>query len=190
MKRQRKRNTEQDSFFYSEDYGFLGHLLYSERLIQGISLERVACDLNLSSYIIKNLETGYLNRTPGLSYMQGFLRTYASYLELDSKEISTYLTIPPNTLLEEESVLKTPFQLRQLPSNSILWGSISVLVILLIGYGALRSPLSPRSRLHSIALYHPTIKPLDTKESYSDKLEKSINQFLSIYYKPFAKTPS
>lgn len=130
------KNRDQRSSFYSEEYGFLGHLLYSERLLQGISMDAVARDLNLSSYIIKDLETGHLNRMPGKSYMLGFMRTYASYLGLDAKEMVHNVNATNISIFEEETVLKVPFQHRHLPSKSVLWGSVCALILIIMGYSA------------------------------------------------------
>lgn len=184
MKTQRKKNRDQRSVFYSEDYGFLGHLLYSERLLQGINLETVARDLNLSSYIIKDLETGHLNHMPGISYMSGFMRTYASYLGLDELEMVQCVRIPQSSVFEEERVLKVPLQQRQLPSQPILWGAICALIIIIIGYSSFK-PSPELSPLYSVKL-DSTLSP-DTR---TEDLKSSINQFLDIYYKPFAQDTS
>ncbi|MDP3935783.1 MAG: DUF4115 domain-containing protein [Alphaproteobacteria bacterium] len=179
MKIQHKKNTDQRPVFYSEDYGFLGHLLYSERLLQGISLETVATDLNLSSYLIKDLETGHLNHTPGLSYMSGFMRTYAFYLGLDGMEMVHYVRVPKPSVFEEERVLKVPLQQRQLPSQPIVWGAVCALILIVIGYSSLK-PSTQLSPLYSVKL-DSTLSP----DNHTEDLKTSIHQFLNIYYKPF-----
>jgi len=184
MKLLRKESREQTSIFYSEDYGFLGHLLYSERLRQNISLKTVTVDLNLSTYIINNLETGYLHRTPGVAYMLGFMRTYATYLGLDSQEMIRYVHPPSHTFFEEESVLKVSLQQRQLPNNLLLWGSVVGLVLVIITYIFLRSDSG--SALHMVKLNKDLIVPSPSKDApYSENLLTSINQFFNIYRKPF-----
>lgn len=181
MKTQRKKNRDQESVFYSEDYGFLGHLLYSERLLQGITLETVANDLNLSSYIIKDLETGHLNHMPGLSYMSGFMRTYAAYLGLDGLEMVHCVRLPKSSVFEEERVLKAPLQQRQLPSQPILWGAICALIVIVIGYSSFK-PSAQFSPLYSVKL-DSSLSP-DTR---TEDLKPSINQFLDMYHKPFVQ---
>lgn len=190
MKRQRTKNSEKTSIAYSEDYGFLGHLLYSERLMQGLSIETVAIELNLSSYIIKNLETGFLNRAPGFAYMVGFLRTYASYLGLDGKEVTNYVTPLRETLFEEESILKIPFQQRQLPSQPILWGSVFALSLTFLGYIWLESLDKTTYGLNSIAFKDDSINLPKTNNHLNEDIEQSINHFLKIYHKPFIKVQS
>jgi cytoskeleton protein RodZ len=181
MKTQRKKNRDQRPVFYSEDYGFLGHLLYSERLLQGISLETVATDLNLSSYLIKDLETGHLNHMPGISYMSGFMRTYASYLGLDGMEMVHCVRIPKPSVFEEERALKVPLQQRQLPSQPIFWGAVCALILIIVGYSSFK-PSSQFSPLYSVKL-DSSLSP----DKPSEELTSSINQFLDIYYKPFAQ---
>lgn len=183
MKPQRPKNRDQRPAFYSEDYGFLGHLLYSERLLQGISIDTVATDLNLSSYIIKDLETGHLNHMPGISYMSGFMRTYAAYLGLDGMEIVYCIRIPKSSVFEEERVLKAPLQQRQLPSQPILWGSICTLMLIVVGYSSLK-PSAQFSQLYSVKLDNNL-----SQDTYHEELRTSINQFLNIYYKPFVLAP-
>lgn len=152
MKSSLKKTLKYKDILYSEDYGFLGHLLYSERIHHGISKERVALDLNLSSYIIENLETGHLNRTPGLSYMTGFLRTYASYLGLDSQELIRHIKPLESSVFEEETVIKVPLQQRQLPSYQIVWGAVFILILILVGYSSSLSNDDQTSSLHAIRL--------------------------------------
>lgn len=187
MKMQRKQHKDQRSNFYSEDYGFLGHLLYSERLLQKISLESIAVDLNLSSYIIKDLETGHLNRMPGQPYMLGFMRTYASYLGLDGKEMVKNVRVNKTSVFEEETVLKVPFQQSHLPSKSVLWGSVCALILIIIGYSASKttSKLSP---VFSVKLDSNLVTD-NTPESvkHTENLNTSIENFLNTYYKPFIK---
>lgn len=180
------KNIKNSAVFYSEEYGFLGHLLYSERIFQGISIEKVALELKLSSYIIKNLETGYLSQSPGLSYMLGFLRTYASYLGLDEKEISNCVHSVKNTFFEEEPVLKVPFQKRQLPSKTIVWGSTLGLGITILGYVWFKSLPIDEPGIYSVTLIDHNLRTLPQTTNYSNEdLSHSINEFLNIYQKPF-----
>jgi cytoskeleton protein RodZ len=190
MKRKRTNSNEKVSISYSENYGFLGHLLYSERLIQGMSIEKVALELNLSTYIIKNLETGFFNRTPGLAYMVGFLRTYASYLGLNGKEISSYVTPLKETFFEEEPILKTSFQQKQLPSQPVLWGAIFALSLVLLGYIWLDSLYKTPHQLNLIVVNDDQISVPKPDNYLNDETERSINHFLSIYHKPFVQTHS
>lgn len=187
MPTQRKKNRTQRSVFYSEDYGFLGHLLHSERLLQKISLEKVALDLNLSSYIIKDLETGHLNRMPGQAYMLGFMRTYASYLGLNGIEMVQNVKVAKNSFFEEEKVLKVPFQQQHLPTKPVLWGSVCALILIIIGYSASKasSQLSP---IYSIKVDNDLLpKDVSSSIKHAENLNTSIEQFLNIYYKPFVK---
>lgn len=180
-----KKNQITKSIIYSEDYGFLGHLMYSERLLQNIALDTVAQDLNLSSYIIYNLESGHFNQTPGFSYMMGFLRTYASYLGLDVSDITKYIPPHSESIFEEESVLRVPFHEKQMPGKIILTGSMVVLGLIILGYSLLRFDPESDSPLYLIKLD----KDLSTKDSLNiynkEVLLSSIRQFLAIYHAPF-----
>lgn len=181
MKNSRKRIHANRPINYDEDYGFLGHMIYSERKILGISKERVAIDLNLSSYIIENLETGHFNRTPGLSYMTGFLRTYAEYLGLNPQELIRYIRPVETSVFEEETVLKVPFQQRQLPSPRILWGAVFILILMLVGYSSPLFQEDHPSPLHAVTLDDR----LTTSSCIEEDTIASLQNFLNIYHKPF-----
>lgn len=185
MQPNHKAKKGQEAVFYSEDYGFLGHLLCSERLLQNIPFNTVARDLNLSTYILRSLESGHFNSTPGLSYMVGFMRTYAAYLGLDGSEMARYIRSPANIFFEEEHVLKVPVQRRQLPSPSVLWGATAALVMLILGYMIFRSDVPTDSPLYLVKLDGDLMeKPLAIAKDNSDILS-SVNQFMAIYHKPF-----
>lgn len=53
------------------------------RAARGISLEQVARDTQISTRFLEGLETGDYSVFPGPTYVTGFIRSYAAYLELD-----------------------------------------------------------------------------------------------------------
>lgn len=184
MKTRRKKSNEIMPIVFSKEYGFLGHLLYSERLYQHISLEKVAEELKLSTFIVKNLESGQLDSNPGFSYMIGFLRTYANYLGLNEKEIIKIVRPPINAVFEDEVVLKVPFQKQQLPSKKIIFTSVIALCVLFVVYFKLATPtdLSLYSLVHFSEDEAISSLPAYTKQ---EKIQQSIQYFLDVYYYPF-----
>lgn len=172
------------STLFSKEYGFLGHLLYSERLYQQISLETVAEELKLSTFIVKNLESGHLEFTPGLSYMIGFLRTYANYLGLNEKEIVKLVRPPVNSVFEDETILKVPFQQQLLPSKKII--SISIIAICLIFIVYFNFVTSSNFSLYSLVQVSEN-EAISSLATYieQEKIQKSIQYFLDVYYYPF-----
>ena len=173
----RKKHKDESKGTYAEDYGFLGHLLHSERLLKNISIEKISVDLNLSSYIIKDLETGHLNRMPGQAYMLGFMRTYADYLGLDGIEMVQNVRVIKTSMFEEETVLKVQLKEQHFPSKSVLWGSICALILIIIGYSASKatSQLSP---VFSVKLDHDLVyNDMALSDPHTKKLNTSIEHF-------------
>ena len=57
--------------------------LRAARMARGISLEQVTRDIHISKNFLEALEAGDYTEFPGDAYITGFIRSYASYLELD-----------------------------------------------------------------------------------------------------------
>ncbi len=119
---------------FSEKYGFLGHLLHSERLLKRISVESVAKELNLSTYIIQSLETGQLNQTPGFSYMVGFVRTYAEFLGLNGEELISLLRDKSSHYFSNEAVFKLSLKSTQIPNRWVVLGSVLSVCLIWVVY--------------------------------------------------------
>lgn len=145
---------------FSEEYGFLGHLLHSERLLKGIPLEKVAEDLKLSTYVIQSLETGQLDQTPGFSYMIGFIRTYARYLGLSARELVEALQ-QKTSIFRNEMVLKNPLRASQLPSRSVVLGAAFFVVAMFSLYVSTQK----RDKTATSYVDNPA---LDTREAPAD----------------------
>ena len=63
----------------------LGEDLKHARLLAGHSLEDVSKVLRIRLSYLRSLESGEFDELPGLTYAIGFLRSYSSYLDLDSE---------------------------------------------------------------------------------------------------------
>ena len=64
-----------------------GATLGEARAASGISLEQVARDTHISTRYLEALEEGDYSVFPGPAYVTGFIRSYASYLELDPQPL-------------------------------------------------------------------------------------------------------
>lgn len=69
----------------------LGEKLRLAREKRGFSIGEVAERLKLPARQIEGLESGNYEGLPELVFVRGFLRTYGRFLELDEKEVATYL---------------------------------------------------------------------------------------------------
>ncbi len=61
--------------------------LREARMARGISLEQVTRDIHISKSFLEALEAGDYTDFPGDAYVTGFIRSYASYLELDPEPL-------------------------------------------------------------------------------------------------------
>ena len=67
--------------------GDLGQLLQEAREQKGVSLEEVEEATRIRQKFLQALEEENFGTLPAETYVKGFLRTYAMYLELDPKEV-------------------------------------------------------------------------------------------------------
>ncbi len=67
--------------------GDLGQLLREARERKGVSLEQVEEVTRIRQKFLQALEEGNFGALPAETYVKGFLRTYAMYLELDPEEL-------------------------------------------------------------------------------------------------------
>ncbi len=94
----------------------IGGKLIAARETKGVSLEQAARDTHISKRYIAALESEDFDDFPGEAYFLGFLRSYASYLGLDSNDVVTlYRNIqlqeqpaPINELLDRKPRRKLP----------------------------------------------------------------------------------
>lgn len=69
----------------------VGVLLSNERIKRGISIQQAADYLKLSRSQIEALEADDFERLPGATFVRGFVRNYAKYLELDPAYLMTLM---------------------------------------------------------------------------------------------------
>ena len=61
--------------------------LREARTARGLSLEQVTRDIHISKGILAALELGEYSDMPGEAYVTGFIRSYATYLEIDPEPL-------------------------------------------------------------------------------------------------------
>lgn len=67
--------------------GSLGDELRAARAARGLSVSDVEADLRIKAYYIEAIENGDRAALPDKVYVDGFVRNYATYLQLDPEEI-------------------------------------------------------------------------------------------------------
>lgn len=105
--------------------------LLTAREAKGVSLEQAARDTHISKRYIVALESDALDEFPGEAYLLGFLRSYATYLELESDEL---VALYRNMQLQEQPApineLLNRRPPRQIPVKPIV---LTVLVLIILG---------------------------------------------------------
>ncbi len=69
------------------DYVDLGKYLRDVRESQNIAVEQAGLALHIRPKYLYDLESGNLEGMPGRAYLRGYIKNYAEYLRLDSREV-------------------------------------------------------------------------------------------------------
>lgn len=94
-----------------------GEKLSQARLEKGLSLEEVSKKTKIKENFLEEIEKGEYQKLPSVSYAQGFVRSYAKFLDLNEEEImaifrrefdeeKTYKVLPKGFETEEFAVSK------------------------------------------------------------------------------------
>jgi cytoskeleton protein RodZ len=67
--------------------GTAGEMLRAARIQKGIGLEEISAAINVRVGQLRAIEEGNLSALPGMTYATGFVKSYATYLKLNSAEI-------------------------------------------------------------------------------------------------------
>jgi len=116
----------------------VGHVLRNARLARGLSTEDVSRQLRISVHQVEAIEKEDFDKLPGRTFLRGFVRNYANFIQLDPMPLLESLPGPAPTLAAQEP---TPLKNKQLSfSENRRDGSgsthlITIVVFLLIASG-------------------------------------------------------
>jgi len=115
----------------------VGAALRAQRLKQGLDLAKVSGDLKIRRPYLEALEDSRDSALPGRAYAIGFVRTYSTYLGMDSKEtVDRFkLEISPETELTDERLAEEYPYVEAGPERR--WPKGSLLILLLISFAAI-----------------------------------------------------
>lgn len=65
----------------------VGEMIRQARVNQGLTVEGVSAAINIRAAQLRAIEDGNLDLLPGMTYALGFVRSYATYLKLNSAEV-------------------------------------------------------------------------------------------------------
>lgn len=112
-----------------EEKNALGEVLRKQRKAKGISLVEVSEHTKVGKRYLEALENGEYGLLPGESYIRGFLRAYAKYLELDDEALlRQYLEYRQQEAQRPESY---PDRVREKGEvNPSIWSALMVILVL------------------------------------------------------------
>ncbi len=110
----------------------IGEQLRTVRESKGITFEQIYRDTNIPKKYLEAMESEDFSQFPGETYLLGFMRSYADYLGLDSKElISLYKSIK----IQEQPVPMEQLLRDPKPANRMPLIIAIVAVVLILGGG-------------------------------------------------------
>lgn len=125
--------------FHSSNFApSVGHVLRNARLARGLSTEDVSRQLRISVHQVEAIEKEDFDKLPGRTFLRGFVRNYANFIQLDPMPLLESLPGPAPTLAAQE---RTPLKNKQLSFSENRrdgFGSthlITIVVFLLIAFG-------------------------------------------------------
>ncbi len=105
-------------------------ILRGAREASGESLDDVAQQSRISRRYLEALEEGRFSELPGNTYTLGFIRTYASHLDLDSAElVNRYKAATENAPNKTKLDFPEPLPETGIPGGTILFAGILVAVV-------------------------------------------------------------
>lgn len=117
----------------------VGHVLRNARLARGLSTEDISRQLRISVKQVEAIEKEDFDKLPGRTFLRGFVRNYANFVQLESAPLLESLPGSSPILAAHE---RTPFKDKQLSFSANrsegLGGSrlISIVILLLVVFGA------------------------------------------------------
>ena len=145
-----------------EEKNAVGEVLRKQRKARGISLVEVSEHTKVGKRYLEALENGEYNLLPGESYIRGFLRAYAKYLELDDEALlRQYVEFRQQEAQRPESY---PDRAREKGEvNPSVWSALLVILVLAgLGIGFFLfwpSSLKVKSESKSDALPLQSVNP-------------------------------
>jgi cytoskeletal protein RodZ len=110
--------------------GQIGETLRERRMALKIDVHEVEEATKIRAKYLRALENEEYNLLPGSAYVKSFLRTYADYLELDSRElVDQYRSLDHH--IEEEPMVYSPTQTKS-PRSAGRWLAGALVIIILI----------------------------------------------------------
>lgn len=111
--------------------GQIGETLRERRMALKIDVHEVEEATKIRAKYLRALENEEYNLLPGSAYAKSFLRTYADYLELDSRAlVDEYRSLDHH--IEEEPMVYSPTQPKRPGAGRWIVGGLVVIIVVLV----------------------------------------------------------
>ena len=116
-------------------YNGIGTELRAARLRAGVDLPVAAAELRISFRYLQAIEEGHFAELPGAAYAQGFLRSYAEYLDIDADTVAdAYKAEAADARPSSRLDFPSPLDRGRLPTGRILAASIILAGLVYAGW--------------------------------------------------------
>jgi hypothetical protein len=152
-----------------EAFTDIGMHLKEHREKRRLSLEHVAARLKIRGHYLRALEEGHFSNIPGRIYVDGYLRSYADYLGLDSPTIlAAYRGSGGRSSNDDNYMLPEVSHGEMKPGRRILWLALILLLLIysiwFISDHKQEGPTSPNATQATLNTPQPvTEKALDAR---------------------------
>lgn len=114
-------------------YEDIGHYLKDVRESLSLSLADAATAMHIRVHYLEAIETGNFDKLPGKAYVRGYIKNYASFLEIDPAEtLAAYDDLMG--VVKQEFFIPEPTVKENLPSQTLLIVVIAGAVVLAGAY--------------------------------------------------------
>ncbi len=113
----------------------IGEQLRSQRKAHGISLVEVAEHTKIGKRYLEALEEGHFDVVPCETYIRGFLRAYAKYLEMDDEQLINQYTGTKHYEQCEEAEASDPEEEVRKTNQNVWLPMIAILILAGMGAG-------------------------------------------------------
>lgn len=123
-----------DQLLTGANVGAIGKIFRQAREEKKLTIEDVARITHIRRLYLSSIESGDLNQLPGGIYTVGFIKTYATFLELDAPDILRQLGMDAVTLAEANSlVVPIPRESQERPQLKLVAITSAIALVVLGG---------------------------------------------------------
>ncbi len=140
-----KETAEAKSGSDESDNATVGQLLKTTREKRKLTLTEVGERLRIKEIYLEALEQGSYRAFPGLAYGIGFLRTYATFLGLDAKNVIDRYKQETADMAREPLDMPVAENHNVVPSKKVVWWSIGALLVVYCVWSGVQYLLKPVS---------------------------------------------